>query len=164
MRYLTLITGLLAASSISAQEPFDWTGEYEGYLVCSHVEDNAFGQFSSPFSVRIQQNGRDLIADAGAIVEATDASPPSVYRGELVMNDSGDVQAGYLEECNARFAYRELVRIFPATPKEHDFGFAADTIFVTKELPGAEGRLMVEQCHWALTRVSTEVPDLEECN
>lgn len=163
MRNTVLVGFLCAGTSVTAHETSFWTGDYEGYVVCSHVEDNAFGQFLCPFRVRILQDSRNLCEDPVSIVETADAGQPSVYRGKLVVNDTGDIQAGYLEECDARFDYQELVRIFPTTLSAALFGIAADTVFMTKDLPGAEGHLMAEQCRWALTKVSAEAPDIRVC-
>lgn len=152
---------LLCPQMLPAQ---DWSGEYKGYFVCDHVQDGDFSQIGRPLSLKIKQDGNALVAQAEAVVGETDDGSPSLYRGELVSSTAvGDTQAGYLEACTGAFDYKELVRIFPATTGGATFGFAADTIFYTKDLPGLEGQLMIESCKWAMERVSTEVPEINGC-
>jgi len=147
----------------AAAEGFSWTGTYEGHFVCDHVIGGAAGGFSRPFSAHIRQSGARIDMETFALISPETKGKPSLYRGKLQENAEGLVMSGYLEACRGRFDYKELVRIFPATASGGSFSFAADTIFVSEALPGAEGKLLVESCKWALKRTSAEVPDFETC-
>ncbi len=159
-----LAAALIAGSAVA--EPFSWDGTYEGHFVCDHVIDGVAGGFSRPFTVMMRQSGDRIDLASQAAVNPSGDDPLSLYRGRLVgtaQAEAGRVMSGYLEVCDPRFPYRELVRLFPATPRAESFTFSAATIFVSDQLPGAEGRLLVESCNWALTRVSSEIPDFEPC-
>ncbi|WP_108882330.1 hypothetical protein [Anderseniella sp. Alg231-50] len=155
---------VLALSSLpAAAEGFSWTGTYEGHFVCDHVNGGAAGGFSRSFLANIRHTGTSLDVETFAVISPETKGKPSLYRGKVQEIAGGKVMAGYLEACKGRFDYKELVRIFPATSAGQSFSFAADTIFTTEALPGAEGRLVVESCKWALKRVSAEVPEFEAC-
>jgi len=76
---------------------------------------------------------------------------------------TGDIESGFLEVCRPSFPYKELVRIFPTGTTSDEFGFSADTVFVTERLPGSKGTLVVESCRWSLDRITTEAPEIETC-
>ena len=156
-----LLISLIAAPA--AAEGFSWTGSYEGHFVCDDVTAGAAGGFSRPFEARIIHSGSDIDVAVSAVVEPSVGASPSRYRGKLQETAGGAVMSGYLEVCSGRFEYKEMVRIFPATNTGKTFSFAADTIFVTEALPGADGKLVVEACKWALKRVATETPDFQPC-
>ena len=164
MKKLACTASLLALFAAPAgAEGFSWNGSYEGHFVCDDVTAGAAGGFSRAFEARIIQKGTDIDLAISAVVDPAAGASPSRYRGKLQESADGSVMSGYLEVCSGRFAYKEMVRIFPATNSGKTFSFAADTIFVTEALPGAEGKLVVESCKWALKRVSTETPDFEAC-
>ena len=147
----------------AAAQPASLTGTYEGHFVCDRVISGSAGGFSRRFSAHIRQTGARIDMETFALISPETRGKPSLYAGKLQQTAGGAVISGYLEACKGRFDYKEMVRIFPATVSDSEFSFAADTIFVTEALPGADGKLVVEACKWALKRVSTETPDFEPC-
>ena len=164
MKKLVMAILVPALFSLPASaEGFSWNGSYEGHFVCDDVTAGVAGGFSRPFKAQIIRNGTDIDLAISAVVDPTAGASPSRYRGKLQETAGGAVMSGYLEVCSGRFAYKEMVRIFPATVSGENFSFAADTIFVTEALPGAEGKLVVESCKWSLKWVSVEAPEFETC-
>ena len=160
-----IIAGFLCSllSLPVAAEPISWTGTYEGHFVCDHINGSAAGGFSRSLQAHVRHDGTRLDVETFAVISPETKGKPSLYSGKVQDIAGGQVMAGYLEACRGRFDYKELVRIFPATRVGQAFSFAADTIFITEALPGAEGRLVVESCKWALKRVSTDAPEFETC-
>ncbi|MEM9473478.1 MAG: hypothetical protein AAGA00_16105 [Pseudomonadota bacterium] len=164
MKKLIMAALMPALFSLPASaEGFSWNGSYEGHFVCDDVTAGSAGGFSRPFKAQIIQDGSDIDMAISAVVDPATGESPSLYRGKLQETAGGTVMSGYLEVCSGRFLYKELVRIFPATASGTSFSFAGDTIFITEALPGAEGKLVVESCKWALKRVSVETPDFKTC-
>lgn len=159
------VAGLLCSlvSLPATAEPISWTGTYEGHFVCDHINGRAAGGFSRAFQAHVRHDGTALDVETFALISPETKGKPSLYSGKVQDIAGGQVMAGYLEACKGRFDYKELVRIFPASGVGQSFSFAADTIFITEALPGAEGRLVVESCKWALKRTSTDVPEFETC-
>jgi hypothetical protein len=138
------------------------TGTYEGFFVCDDVTGGAPGSFGRAMTMDIVQTG-DAIAMRNTV--AVDPSGPeshTLYRGRVAIGEGGAL-SGYAEACGGTFPHQELVRIVPASPSRAPFSFAADTIFVSDAVPGVGDKLVVESCKWALTRVSTEMPEVEAC-
>ena len=146
-----------------AAQPASLTGTYEGHFVCDRVISGSAGGFSRQFSAHIRQTGERIDMETFALISPETRGKPSLYAGKLQDSAGGAVVSGYLEACKGRFDYKEMVRIFPATTSGSAFSFAADTIFVSSALPGAEGKLLVESCKWALKRVSSDAPEFETC-
>ncbi len=154
---------LMSFPAKSAEEAFSWTGTYEGMFACDDVTDGRASSFGRDMKVQIVQEDDRLTVHTGAVVDSATGTSTSIYTGVVKDSANGDVSSGYLEICWSSFAYKELLRIFPAATDEENFGFAADTIFVSDSLPGAEGALVVESCKWSLKRVSTQKPDIAAC-
>jgi len=164
MKKLASTAALLALFALpAAAEGFSWNGSYEGHFVCDHVIGGAAGGFSRSFFAHIRHSGSRIDMETIALISPETKGKPSLYRGKLQETAGGSVTSGYLEACKGRFDYKELVRIFPATSSGKSFSFAADTIFVSEALPGAEGKLVAESCKWALKRVSAEAPEFKTC-
>ena len=157
-----LLVLLLLAVPAKAQEA-SFTGTYRGLIACDRTADGRPGTFSLELDVRMLEDGDRLsLATWSAEDEASGAREPSLYDGEVRKAD-GRV-SGYLRACAPDFDYQELIRIKPAIPDEDGFSFSADTVFVSKDLPGSEGQLMVESCRWVMKRVSSESPDMSRCD
>ncbi len=164
MKYLNATVVLLALfGGTAGAEPVSWTGTYEGHFVCDHVIGGTAGGFSRSFSAHVRHSGTSIDVETFALISPETKGKPSLYYGKLQETAGGAVTSGYLEACKGRFDYKELVRIFPASSSGGSFSFAADTIFVSEALPGAEGKLVAESCKWALKRTSTEAPEFETC-
>jgi hypothetical protein len=163
---LVVAAGLaLPCVSVSARadDPFAWTGSYEGFVTCDDATDGVFATFARPVTARIVQTGDTIVLDLSAVVEASAGVTSTTFRGEVMTDPSGTVSSGYVESCRGSFPHTELARFFPATARTEGFAFSADTIFVSRNVPGEAGRLVVESCRWSLTRISTETPEVGSC-
>lgn len=161
---LGLVAGLaLGCGQALAQQPFSWAGHYDGYVTCDHVQDGVASTFAMPFQLLVAQDGDTIrIGTRTANPDETGAGL-SIYEGRVMGSPDGGFVSGFVEACRPRFAYRELVRMFPASTDPDRFAFSASTIFVTESMPEAEGALVVESCRWSATRTSMEAPTLEPC-
>ncbi|WP_281929559.1 hypothetical protein [Roseibium album] len=159
-----LAAGLFLALSNSANagEAFSWTGSYEGFVACDRVMNGAPSTFGRALALHFVQDG-NVLHIATEIDDPSLGNKASLYNGLVMASPAGDFTSGYLEACQSRFPYKELIRIFPASTTSDEFGFSASTVFVTDSLPGAEGALLVENCRWSATRVSREVPKIKKC-
>jgi|GEM_PF-2237201 len=155
---------IFCATPVAAEELFSWTGRYEGYFVCDHVEDGVASTFGRPFELHIVQDGNVINIGTGTAEQAASGEGTSLYHGLVMDSPSGGFTSGFIESCKSRYPYKELIRIFPATTREEDFAFSANTVFVTDSLPGSEGKLVVESCQWSARRVSVEEPEIQFCD
>ncbi|MCP4385150.1 MAG: hypothetical protein GY798_27695 [Hyphomicrobiales bacterium] len=154
---------LVMATGAEADAPFSWTGTYDGFFACDRLTDGVASSFGLPWTIDIVQTGDRIDMAARAAVDPAEGTSTGRYRGAVQESPAGDAVSGYVEFCAGTFTHKELVRIFPATTTGETFGFAADTVFVSQEVPGIEGKLVVESCKWAMRRVSTEVPAFDPC-
>jgi len=150
---------LIAATAQAAA--FDWTGTYEGFVVCDDVAAGNGGHFGQPMTMKIVQSGDRIAAHNTVHVDSAGNASHTLFRGKVMADAAGDTVSGFVEVCDGTFAHKELVRIFPASTKQSPFGFAADTVFVSEVVPGEAGKLVVESCKWSLQRVSTQKPDFQ---
>ncbi|WP_421725804.1 hypothetical protein [Bauldia sp.] len=157
------VAALTLAVTTAHAEPFSWSGVYEGFFVCDHLSAGTGGGFGRALTLSIRQTGDRIDVQTGAVVDADVGVSRSFYRGEVMASASGDMVSGYLEVCESSFPYNELVRLFPASTGTVPFRFAADTVFISKAVPGEVGRLVAESCKWSMTRVSDDPPDFEGC-
>jgi hypothetical protein len=158
-----IAAALLLAGSATAAEPFDWSGTYEGFVVCDDITAGAGGTFGLPMTLAIAQTEDRVDARNTVAVDPSEAASDTVFRGKVMASVAGDMVSGYLEACEATFPHKEMIRIFPAGTGRQPFGFAADTVFVSEAVPGEEGKLVVESCKWSLKRTSTERPSFDPC-
>ncbi|MCP4383439.1 MAG: hypothetical protein GY798_18815 [Hyphomicrobiales bacterium] len=154
---------LAMANGAAADQTFSWTGTYDGYFACDKLTDGAPSSFGRPWTIDIVQTGDRIDMTTRTLVDPEKGASTILYRGMVRDSPAGDAVSGYVESCEGTFAYQELVRIFPATTTGETFGFAADTVFVSREVPELEGKLVVQSCKWAMRRVSTEAPAFEPC-
>ena len=161
MKYLSPAL-MIAAFPVLADDP-SLTGTYSGVVACERTENGLPGVFLLNLDIRVHQNGNRLdIATWTAEDETLQRRAASLYSGKAAVAN-GQV-SGYVAACRPDFEYIETIRIVPSVKTTADFGFAADTVFVTEALPGREGYLIVESCRWVMTRNSTEVPEMEKCS
>jgi len=153
----------LGPSATQAADAFSLTGTYQGFFVCDNVTNGVSGGFGRAMTMEVVQTGDRIDMQNSVVVAASGPPSQTTFRGRLVAAAPGDgVVAGYAEVCRSTFPHKELVRIFPVSPARQPFSFAADTVFVSEAVPGMSG-LVVEGCKWALTRVSTEMPQFKVC-
>ena len=152
----------LSASPVIAEDVFSWTGSYEGFVVCDRVMDGVPSTFGRALELHFVQDG-DVLHLATGIDDPSLGNKPSLYSGLVMASPAGDFTSGFVEACQSRFPYKELVRIFPAGTQAEKFGFSASTVFISDSLPGAEGALLVESCRWSATRVTTKEPKIQRC-
>ncbi|MEM9360395.1 MAG: hypothetical protein AAGB04_29815 [Pseudomonadota bacterium] len=158
-----LIPALLIVASPVLADDLSLTGTYSGVVACERTENGLPGIFRLDLDIRVRQSGDRLdVATWTAEDEALQRRTASLYSGKAVAAN-GQV-SGYLTACRPDFEYVETIRILPTVKTQADFGFAADTIFVTESLPGREGHLIVESCRWIMTRNSTDVPEMQTCS
>jgi hypothetical protein len=161
------IGGITAAIALStaaaAAEPFDWTGTYEGFVVCDNIAGGIASTFGRPMTLAIAQSGDRIDARNTVDVDPSQDASYTVFRGRAIAGATGDWVSGYLEVCDSSFPHDEMIRIFPASTGAETFSFAADTVFVAEVVPGMGENLVVESCKWSLTRTSTERPSFESC-
>jgi len=151
------------ASARSAEDAFSWTGSYQGFVTCDDATGGVFGTFARPVTAGIVQTGEAIVLDLSVVVESDVGVTSTTFRGEVMSSSAGDVSTGYVESCKGSFPHTELARFFPASTRSEGFAFTADTIFVSKDVPGAAGKLVVESCRWSLVRISTEAPEVGGC-
>ncbi|MFN3248728.1 hypothetical protein [Roseibium album] len=149
-------------SMAAAEEAFSWTGSYDGYVVCDHVQDGVPSTFGRAFELHMVQEG-DILHIATGIDDPTIGTGASLYHGQVMASPAGDFTSGFIQSCKPRFPYIELIRIFPASTLAEEFSFSASTVFVSDSLPGSEGALVVESCRWSATRNSSGVPKIQRC-
>lgn len=154
---------LMATMAAAADDAFDWSGSYEGFVVCDDITAGAGGAFGLPMSLTIVQSGDRIDARNTVYVTPSGEASHTLFRGRVAADAAGDTVSGYLEACDSTFAHKELIRIFPTATTRAPFGFAADTVFVSEAVPGEEAKLVVESCKWSLMRVPTETPDFTPC-
>ncbi len=153
---------LIALASAAAADTPNLTGTYNGIVACDRTQEGRPGVFRLELDIRVLQKDRELyIATWAAEDESQIRKKASLYKGSAVVAD-GRV-SGYASVCQPDFEYKELVRIYPAMPKEGALSFSADTVFVTENLPNREGELIVESCRWVMTRTSDETPEMRTC-
>ena len=150
------------ASTAFAEDTFSWTGSYDGFVVCDHVENGVPSTFGRAFELHMVQEG-DVLHIATGIDDPTIGTGASLYHGRIMASPAGDFTSGFIQSCKPRFPYKELIRIFPAGTKAETFSFSASTVFVSDSLPGSEGALVVESCRWSATRVSSDEPKIQRC-
>ncbi len=153
----------IAVSTASAAADFSWTGRYEGITVCDSITEGVPSAFQIPFVIELVQTGDRVDMDTRSEGPIGGAPGTQRYRGSVRSSPDGEIVSGYVEACGGSFDYQELVRIFPAATSPDSFSFAADTVFVSTDVPGSEGDLVVQSCKWSMTRVSTEAPTIQRC-
>ncbi|MEM9630889.1 MAG: hypothetical protein AAGA50_06170 [Pseudomonadota bacterium] len=161
-----LVAGIFTVFSalpVLAEEPFSWTGSYDGFVVCDHVEAGVPSTFGRALELHFVQEG-DVLHIATGIDDPTIGTGTSLYHGLVMSSPAGDFTSGFIQSCKSRFPYKELIRIFPAGTQTEKFGFSASTVFVSDSLPGSEGALVVESCRWSATRISTDEPKIQRCD
>jgi hypothetical protein len=111
-----LATLALLGGAAQAAERFDWTGTYEGFVVCDDVTAGAGGTFGLPMTVAIIQTGDRIDTRNSVQVDPSQDAAHTLFRGKVMSDPSGDTVSGYLEVCGATFPHKELTRIFPEPP------------------------------------------------
>ena len=160
---IAMLIAVFGWQAAVAEGTTPWTGKYQGYVVCDRMRDGSGANFRVEVSVGIVQQEDIVHVSVSSKFDGKGRPPNSLYHGVVRESRSGDMQSGFLEACRPSFPYKELVRVFPATPSPTSFGFAADSIFISDRMPGAEGELVTESCKWALDRVSVQAPKIEFC-
>ncbi|MEM1112291.1 MAG: hypothetical protein AAGI11_10320 [Pseudomonadota bacterium] len=160
-RFFLILIGYSLASTAGADAP-DMTGTYQGVVACDRIIEGKPGTFHKQWSLRVLHRGDRLdVATWTAEEEKTGKRKASLYTGKTRVSE-GRV-SGYLATCRPAIEASELVRLLPARLENGALSFSADTIFVTEDLPGSPGDLIVENCRWVMDRVSTDTPVMETC-
>jgi hypothetical protein len=86
-----------------------------------------------------------------------------VYEGVIQPIEGSDHFEALAGICGGDYKAEEIVRLRRIDISEDVARFDADSIFFTDDFPSAKGVLDFDTCKWAYERVSTEPPDVPEC-
>ena len=86
-----------------------------------------------------------------------------VYEGVIQNVEGSDHFEALAGICGGDYKAEEIVRLRRIDISEDVARFDADSIFFTDDFPSFRGTLDFDTCKWAYERVSTERPDVPEC-
>jgi hypothetical protein len=140
----------------------DLTGTWEGAQICEGLIGGEFSDFvvvDNPLLV-IQDGDTFKFIYIGDEEEIAD---DLVYEGVIQHVEGSDHVEALAGLCGGDYKAEEIVRLRRIEVLEDVARFDADSIFFTDDFPLAEGVLDFETCKWTYERVSTEPPDVPEC-
>ena len=153
---------LFFAVITSPAAAFSLTGTYKGVVACDSTTAGEASTWGWNIELLILQDGTDLRVDYKYVDTAELGNEYTLYSGKAATSADGSVVSAYFKSCDASFPADELVRIAPTSTKVKDFGFAADSIWASDQVPNLPG-LTVQSCRWSLTRESTDAPTVRAC-
>ncbi|MCV0425946.1 MAG: hypothetical protein K5905_10765 [Roseibium sp.] len=153
---------LLFAIAATPAAAFSLTGTYKGVVACDSTTAGEASTWGWNIELLMVQDGADLRVDYKYVDAAELGNEYTLYSGKAAASADGSVISAYFKSCNASFPADELVRIAPTSTKVKDFGFAADSIWASDQVPNLPG-LTVQSCRWSLTRTSADVPTVRTC-
>jgi hypothetical protein len=159
-----MLGSLAFGSNALAQDgsEVDLTGTWEGTQVCDAQLGGKFGNFvvvDNPLLV-IQDGDRFRFLYVGDEEEIAD---DLVYEGVIQTFEGSDQFEALAGICGGDYKAEEIVRLRRIDTSETPGHFDAESIFFTDDFPLFDGVLDFETCKWAYQRVSTERPDVPEC-
>jgi hypothetical protein len=155
---LTFGSGALAQDG----SEIDLTGTWQGAQICDELIGGEFVNFvvvDSPLLV-IQDDDRFRFVVIG---DEEDIADDLVYEGIIQTVEDSDQFEALAGICGGDYKAEELVRLRRIETSADGGRFDADSIFFTDDFPSDEGVLDFDTCKWAYERVSTERPDVPEC-
>ena len=162
---LSSIFGSLAfGSGALAQDgsDVDLTGTWEGAQICEELIGGEFGNFvvvDNPLLV-VQDGDTFRFLYVGDEEELAD---DLVYEGVIQNVEGSDHFEALAGICGGDYKAEEIVRLRRIDISEDVARFDANSIFFTDDFPSFRGTLDFDTCEWAYARVSTEPPDVPEC-
>lgn len=143
-------------------ESFTMTGAYEGRYVCDSTTAGVPSSWSRPMRAGIVQDGDHINIDLHYTDDQELGHEYSLYEGQVALSPDGTLASGYFRACGGSFPSQELARFFPAATASDPFSVTITSVWVSDQVPNIPG-LTVQTCKWSLTRVSTETPDIRQC-
>ena len=160
----SMLGSLVLGSSALAQDgsEVDLTGTWEGAQICDELIEGEFTDFVVVDNVLLVVQDDDtfrflFIGDEESIADDL------VYEGVIQTVEDSDHFEALAGICGGDYKAEELVRLRRIETSADSGRFDADSIFFTDDFPSAEGVLDFDTCKWAYERVSTEPPDVPEC-
>jgi hypothetical protein len=153
---LSMLGSLAFGSGALAQNgsEVDLTGTWEGAQICEELIGGEFVNFvAAEDQVLVIQDG-DRLRFSNLLL---------VYEGVIQEVQGSDFVEAIAGVCGGDYKAEEIVRLRRINVSEDAASFDADSIFFTDDFPGDEGVLDFDTCKWAYERVSTEPPDVPEC-
>jgi hypothetical protein len=158
---LSSMLGSLALGSSTLAQEVDLTGTWEGAEICEDLVGGEFAQFVADNTLLVIQDGDKFrflyIGDEEEIADDL------LYEGVIQNVEGSDHFEALAGLCGGDYKAEEIVRLRRIEVLEDTARFDADSIFFTDDFPSAEGVLDFGTCKWAYERVSTEAPDVPEC-
>ena len=162
--FSSMLGSLAFGSGALAQDGsgVDLTGTWEGAQICEELIGGEFSNFvvvDNPLLV--VQDGDTFrflyVGDEEAIADDL------LYEGVIQNVEGSDHFEALAGICGGDYKAEEIVRLRRIETSADSGRFDADSIFFTDDFPSAEGVLDFDTCKWAYERVSTEPPDVPEC-
>jgi hypothetical protein len=162
---LSMLGSLAFGSGALAQDgsEVDLTGTWEGEKVCDQFNEGEFRNFVLVDDVLliIQDDDTFRFVD---LIETQEGIPDDlVYEGVSQAVDGSDQFEALAGICGGDFQAEEIVRLRRIDISEDVARFDAESIFFTDDFLLFEGARIFATCKWAYERVSTEPPDVPEC-
>jgi hypothetical protein len=138
----------------------DLTGTWEGEKVCDQFSDGEFRNFVLVDDVLLIIQDDDTFRFVDLL--GTQVPDDIVYEGVIQAVDGSDQFEALAGICGGDFNAEEVVRLRRINISEDVASFDAESIFFTEDFE-FEGDRIFATCKWAYERVSTELPDVPEC-
>jgi hypothetical protein len=140
----------------------DLTGTWQGAQVCDELDGGEFTPFVVVDSrlLVVQDGDRFRFLSVGDVEELADDLVSEGVIQTVEGDDHFEAMAGI---CGGDYKAEGIVRLRRIETSETAGRFDADSIFFTDDFPSAEGVRDFDTCKWAYERVSTDRPDVPEC-
>ena len=160
----SMLGSLAFGSGALAQDgsEVDLTGTWEGAQICDELIGGEFGNFVvvDNLLLVVQDGDTFRFVDVGDEEEIAD---DLVYEGVIQNVEGSDHFEALAGICGGDYKAEEIVRLRRIETSETAAASMPNSIFFTDDFPLFEGILDFETCKWAYERVSTEPPDVPEC-
>ena len=153
---------LLIALIPAPASAFSLSGQYEGVVACDSTTAGTPGSWGRNIRVAIVHEKAELRVEYKYTDKAELGREYTLYNGKAAVSPDSTIVSAYFYACDASFPALELVQMFPSSTASDPFVFAADSIWVSDQVPNLPG-LTVQSCRWSLQRVSTETPEVRSC-
>ena len=161
----SMLGSLAFGSGALAQDgsEVDLTGTWEGAQICDDLIEGEFVHF-------VVVDNRLLVVQDGDTFRFVYTGEPEeeiaddlVYEGVIQTVEGSEHFEALAGICGGDYKAEEIVRLRRIETSETVARFDAEFIFFTDDFPSAEGDRDFETCKWAYARVSTEPPEVPEC-
>ena len=161
----SMLGSLILGSSALAQDgpEVDLTGTWEGAQICDDLTGGELSNFvivDNPLLV-VQDGDTFRFVYVGHPEE--EVADDLVYEGVIQPVEGSDHFEALAGVCGGDYKAEELVRLRRIEISETAARFDADSIFFSDDFPSFRGDRIFETCKWAYERISTEPPDVPEC-